>query len=353
MSKKRCMFGITAVACLACTFFSMTGCAGAKEDSGAYESGMQALENGNYETATADFQKAVDEDGRKAEGYRGLGLVYLYSESYEYAVNMFDLSLSAMEHENNEFKQDVMLYKAEALIGDSRMDEAVEIYNELEEGSDPEMAYALEGRIYLNNGDQDSAAQCFELAANGDDKIEICLFIYEAYKDINLEGDGAEYLEKAVSTDTSAGEDEAFKGLAYYYLDDYENACSYLNKSIESGYANGTQMLANIYLDNGDVSGAKALFMDMLNDGGNDAAAYNGLAMCSMAEEDYESALVYIDQGLKCNDSRTEKSLLFNEVVVYEKMLDFDTAQTKVEEYLQKYPDDKEMKNESLFLLHS
>ena len=353
MSKKGCMFRITAFACLACVFLNTSGCADKNNDSGAYDSGMEALENGNYDTALSEFQKAVDEDGRAAEGYRGMGLVYLNSESYEYAVNMFDLSISSMKHDNDEFERDVLLYKAEALADDSKTDEALEIYKELENGPAPEAAYALEGRIYLNNGQRDKAADCFDLALGDGDDIKIALFIYEAYKDANLEGDGAAYLEKAISSNVSEGEDEAFMGLAYYYLNDYENAITYLNKAIKSGYSNGTQILGNIYLDKGDISGARALFMDMISAGGNDAMAYNGLAMCSMAEEDYESALVYIDLGLKCNDKRAERSLLFNEVAAYEKMLDFNTAKTKSQEYLVKYPNDMEMKNESMFLLHS
>ena len=347
------MFRTVLSVLLACVFLNTAGCASEDNDSGAYDSGMEALGNGDYDTALSEFQKAVDKDGRAAEAYRGMGLVYLSSESYEYAVNMFDLSLSEMKYENEEFEQDVLLYKAEALAYNSRTEEALEIYKELETGVNSKIAYALEGKIHLNEGQRDEAADCFERAAYSGDDIKVALFIYEAYKDANLEGDGAAYLEKAISSNVSSGEDEALMGLAYYYLDDYENASVYLNKSIKSGYSKGTQILGNIYLDKGDIAGARALFMDMISAGGNDAMAYNGLAMCAMAEADYESALVYIDLGLKCSDERAQRSLLFNEIAIYEKMLDFDTAATKTQEYLEIYPNDNEIKNESLFLLHS
>ena len=44
------------------------------------------------------------------------------------------------------------------------------------------------------------------------------------------------------------------------------------------------------------------------------------------------------------------QSLLFNEVVAYEKKLDFATALQKVQEYLEIYPDDKEASKEMAFL---
>ena len=44
------------------------------------------------------------------------------------------------------------------------------------------------------------------------------------------------------------------------------------------------------------------------------------------------------------------KSLLFNEMTIYEKKLDFVTAKQKAEEYLELYPDDKTMKKELAFL---
>ena len=44
------------------------------------------------------------------------------------------------------------------------------------------------------------------------------------------------------------------------------------------------------------------------------------------------------------------QSLLFNEMVVYEKKLDFATALQKAEEYMNMYPEDKTAKKELAFL---
>ena len=44
------------------------------------------------------------------------------------------------------------------------------------------------------------------------------------------------------------------------------------------------------------------------------------------------------------------QSLLFNEIVVYEKKLDFATAQQKAQEYVDMFPDDKTAQKELAFL---
>ena len=44
------------------------------------------------------------------------------------------------------------------------------------------------------------------------------------------------------------------------------------------------------------------------------------------------------------------QELLFNEIVAYEKQLDFNTAFSKAQEYMKMYPDDQEAKKELEFL---
>ena len=348
--KKR-VYGLIFTVCLACAFL-LSGCRNA-EDSGAYGAAVAAYESGDYEAAFSQFEDAAKNDGRTAEAYRGMGLIYLARGDYGFAVNMFDLSISEMKHENNEFKEDVLLYKADALVKDGQTGEALKIYDSLKDGGCSAEAYALEGCIYLRQGDIGSAEEDFEKAMEGGQDIALCLTIYEAYRDINLEGDGAEYLDKAVASKPESAEDYALQGRAYDYLNDYDNACASLNRAINMGYDSAAEILADIYFKNGDISSAKSLFMDMVSSNKNTAMGYNGLALCSIEEGKFENALEYVDLGLKCEDPDAEKTLLFNEIVIYEKMLDFETAKEKAADYLEKYPSDKEMEEEMRFLSHS
>ena len=72
--------------------------------------------------------------------------------------------------------------------------------------------------------------------------------------------------------------------------------------------------------------------------------------MCDIFEKNYDNALNNIKKGLECEDAAETQSLLFNEIVVYEYMLDFETAKSKMAEYLEKYPDDMTAVRENEFL---
>lgn len=80
--KRKLMF--TAAVCISAAGI-LGGCANPQKE------GTAALEEGNYEEALAQFQKAAEsEDSKKsAEGYRGLGMAYYESGEYGKALEAF------------------------------------------------------------------------------------------------------------------------------------------------------------------------------------------------------------------------------------------------------------------------
>ena len=62
----------TAAVLLCVLCLSLGACT--REDSGAYDRGMAALQQGDYDTAMEEFQHAASGDGREAEAYRGEGI---------------------------------------------------------------------------------------------------------------------------------------------------------------------------------------------------------------------------------------------------------------------------------------
>lgn len=330
----------------------MAGCQSTKEDSGAYDKAMTALADGDYETALAEFKNAADNDKREAESYRGEGIVYYEKGDYESAIMLFDLSLKKMKYKNSDFETDVKLYEADSYIKKSDYETAHSIYLELEEGDNAYIAYARDGALYLQEQNRDKAAECFEKSVESKKSIEMCLYIYESYKNVNLEADGSKYLDEATDITPSTGEEYMKLGRVFEYLEDYDSAAESLNKAIESGCTDAIDELGRLYLDNNNVSDAKALYNENLNEGQMTAVSYNGLAMCAIKEQDYDSALAYIEQGLSCGDQTDNQNLLFNQIIVYEYKLDFDTARQKIKEYLQLYPDDEKASDEYKFLAH-
>ena len=85
----------------------------------------------------------------------------------------------------------------------------------------------------------------------------------------------------------------------------------------------------------------KQCFSSMYHRQKTSAKGYNGLALCDIEDGDYDSALSDIESGIHVAGAEDMQSLLFNEIVVYEKKLDFQTALQKAQEYLELYPEDK------------
>ncbi len=327
---------------------TLGGCRG--EDSGAYDRGMQALASADYETAMGEFQKAANEDGRKAEAYRGEGIIYLRRQDYAHAVTLFSLSLQEMKFENQEFREDVLFYQAEAYQGIGQTQEAFSIYEELEEGVNGGQACFMRGRMYLLEGDKDQAEADFQRAVEKDGSYENYVRIYEAYSALNLEADGAVYLEEALKLSPSDAADYYQEGRVHYYLEEYDQAKASLNQAVDGGNQEAVMLLGHICLETGDTSGARALYRNYLEKNTRPAAAYNGLALCDIAEGNYDSALSNVKKGLECNDEEENENLLYNEIVIYEYKLDFDTAKGKMQEFLERYPGNEDAVRENKFL---
>ena len=126
-----------------------------------------------------------------------------------------------------------------------------------------------------------------------------------------------------------------------------------LNIGAEStkGSTEATLILGMVYMAQGDTSNARSFYQQYIDaDGDDPAKGYNGLALCDISDGDYDSALQNISQGLGDATSDEMRDLLFNEIVVYEKKLDFSTALSKAQEYVQTFKDDDAAAKELTFL---
>ena len=179
----------------------------------------------------------------------------------------------------------------------------------------------------------------------------MALQIYEAYLEQDMEADGTVYLEQVLATEARSAQEHYERGRIYYYMGDYENAASELSKAIDRNNSEALIAMGEVYLAKDDVESAREMFQQYIEKEEEHAAAgYNGFVLCDLAEENYESALENVQRGLDVAASDEMQDLLFNEVVAYERSLDFETAQTKAEEYLQLFPDEENMRAEKEFL---
>lgn len=211
--------------------------------------------------------------------------------------------------------------------------------------------YYLTGCVALAMDSYDEASSNFTEAYGEDATYDRAIQIYEAYLEKDMEADGTRYLEAALKTEPKNAEDYCNRGKVYYYMEDYSNAQKELTEAVNQKSTEGMLLLGMVYRAQGDTSNARSMYQQYVSaDGSDPAKGYNGLSLCDMDEGSYDSALENISKGLEDASTEEMQDLLFNEIVVYEKKLDFSTALSKMQEYIKMFPDDENAAKELTFL---
>ena len=330
---------------------ALTGCSG-KADK-YYNEGVKNLEEGTYEKAVECFQQGLQTDQRLAENYRGLGIAYYEMGDYESAITMLKQSLEEMEDVNDAFTIDVYYYMAESYRARGELVRAAEAYTNLLEYTHTAEAYEKRGMVYMEKGDTERGLKDFAKAVALDDSYEVSWLIYSVCQKYDMEKEGEAFLEQALNAgeeDRTEVTDYYYRGLFNYTLGYYDKSRDELMQAVSKNYDDARLLLGKVYLAMNDVVSARSLYQEYLSRNEGAVEAYNGLALCAIAEKDYAAALQHIQQGLSAAADEDKQSLLFNRIVVYEYMLDFAQARAYMQEYLQQYPGDEEAVRESQFL---
>ena len=331
---------------------SLAGC-GTEKQPTTYELGMEALEKGSYTEAVSYFQDMLNnETGTEAEAYRGLGIAAVRQKDYDTAISWFQKCLDAIPENRNymDFTEDVLFYQANAYTQNGDTDKAMNLYNQLLTGKHAGRAYLLRGILYADDGKFGQAGQDFRKAVDRDDSYEVYLQIYTCYARNNREADGAAYLKEAQEKIPQTPEESYEMGRINFELKDSDAAINDLKTAVEGKVDGAVMLLGKIYLLNKDTDSARELFRSGLSTEGQGSVCYNGLALCDIADGDYDSALSNISSGLSSGDGKVQEELLFNEIIVYEKKLDFPTALEKAKAFAESYPQNTDAARELKFL---
>lgn len=327
----------------------LTGCGG--ENQKTYEQANADLEEANYDYALNEYQACISAGYKLAQSYRGSGIVKLRTGDYQGAID--DLTNAPNDEKTGKSdRKDLLEYRAAAELKAELYDQAMADCQTLaEDYSLNANDYYLTGCVALAMDSYDEASSNFSEAYGSDSTYEMAIQIYEAYLGQDMEADGTRYLEAALKTEAKTADDYCERGKVYYYMDDYENARTELTTAADKGSTEATLILGMVYMAQGDTSNARSFYQQYIDaDGDDPAKGYNGLALCDISDGDYDSALQNISQGLGDATSDEMRDLLFNEIVVYEKKLDFSTALSKAQEYVQTFKDDDAAAKELTFL---
>lgn len=327
----------------------LTGCGG--ENQKTYEQANADLEEANYDYALNEYQACISAGYKLAQSYRGSGIVKLRTGDYQGAIDDLTNALND-EKTGKSDRKDILEYRAAAELKAELYDQAMADCQTLaEDYSLNANDYYLTGCVALAMDSYDEASSNFSEAYGSDSTYEMAIQIYEAYLGQDMEADGTRYLEAALKTEAKTADDYCERGKVYYYMDDYENARTELTTAADKGSTEATLILGMVYMAQGDTSNARSFYQQYIDaDGDDPAKGYNGLALCDISDGDYDSALQNISQGLGDATSDEMRDLLFNEIVVYEKKMDFSTALSKAQEYVQTFKDDDAAAKELTFL---
>lgn len=326
----------------------LTGCSA--ENTKNYKQAAQDLEDGNYETALEEYETAISAGVKLAQSYRGAGVAQLKLGNYEDAITDFCNALDC-DKVGKKLEKDILSYRAAAYLKTKSYEEALADCQTLAESYDMDAdLYFLTGETALAMDSYEEAASNFEQAYSEDATYDRAIQIYGAYLDKDMEADGTRYLEAALTGTAKNAQDHCDRGRVYYYMDDYDNAADELKQAIDGDNVEALALLGMVYMDQGNSADARTMFQQYVSQADNGAKGFNGLALCDIEDGDYDSALSNISSGIHVAVDEDLQSLLFNEIAVYEKKLDFQTALQKAGEYLELYPEDKTVKKEQAFL---
>lgn len=327
----------------------LTGCG--SEEKKVYEQACKDLEQGSYQYALEGYAASVENGIELPYSYRGAGIANLRMGNYEEATDNFTSALNC-EKVSKSLRKDILSYRVTTLMKSGDYEKAMADCQTLNEEFDMDSdAYYLTGKVALAMDSYEEAAANFEQAYGEESTYDMAIRVYEAYLEKDMEADGTRYLEAALTSEPKDAEDYCDRGRVYYYMEDYDNAKKQLIEASNQENTEALLLLGMVYMAQGDVSNARAMYQEYISrEDGRPGKGYNGLALCDIEEGNYDSALENIAQGISGADTDEMQSLLFNEIVVYEKKLDFTTALTKAREYLEMFPDDTAVKKEYRFL---
>lgn len=316
------------------------------------------IQTNNYEEAIKQFDKVIiDKDNKivrenNKEAYRGIGIAYYEASDYDNAIKAFDSALIIKESKSLDL--DILYYKGKCETELGRYKEAVNTYTTLLNKDNKDVAN------YLARAFSYSRLEQYEKASEDYNKaIKLAPKNYDIYfqkYSMFLEADDKEaaedVLKKALEIKVKGDKDYFNIGRIYYYQGDYDKAMTELKSALEKGNSSANFYLGEILTNQRDYKKAIPYYEDYINNHKNikSGTVYNQLGVCYLKVGEYKKALEMIQTGIDKKDFNNMKSLKFNEIIAYERLINFDKALDKTKSYLEAYPEDELAKKELEFI---
>ena len=331
----------------------LTGC-GSLNGRHNIDSGFSYIESHEYQSALDSFNTAEEGGEDKCLIYRGRGIAHLKRGEYDEAIENLLASLASDEGIVDDMDFDTNYYLAEAYLNTKEYNKAKEVYDAiLALRSNDSNAYYLRGTAELASGNHDAGYSDFTkaIALNSRD-YSMIIMIYKALDEYGYSDEATAILQTAIDNGREFMSNFE-KGQISFYLGNNADAQSYLeaaNNERNQEKEPVVILLGQTGEKQGDYNYAISVYRNYLSEEPDSALVYNQLGICQIKQGDYESAVSSFEAGLALDDKNINQALMLNEITAYEYNGDFGVAQTLMQSYLEKYPDDQEAIRENIFL---
>ncbi|MBQ3061798.1 MAG: tetratricopeptide repeat protein [Lachnospiraceae bacterium] len=320
--------------------------------------GMALIKTGNMEEAVLEFDKAIlDTDNQivrrnNKKAYRGKGIAYFEMADYEESVECFNKALEI--NELNDINKDINYYKSNAQEALKDYEGAVETCDKLLENDKSDASvFFRRAKCLAGLGKFDEAVKDYDKAIELDNtNYDYYFGKYDSLIEDGKEEEANEVIKKALTIKGSK-KDNAFSLAKLYYLTgDFESAKPLFETAYEDDNMQAAYYLGVMYRKDKKNKEAAKYLKEYIDSETvlRSALPYSELILCDIYLKNFDEAKEMIEKAYKLKDADNMQVIEYNEVVLYEKMLDFDTAYEKCKTYMEKYPDDKAMAKELKFL---
>lgn len=135
-------------------------------------------------------------------------------------------------------------------------------------------------------------------------------------------------------------------GLQLYDWQEYRNALPILLDAYENGYKDLVLYVGSCYGQTGDLANMQVYYDVFLQNNDMNSFMYAQYAALALDEDRLGEALLYIETGRQLKDQSNIKEILYDEIIYYEKIKDYNTAYEKAKAFVETYPGDMGGRNE-------
>ncbi|MFV0466783.1 MAG: tetratricopeptide repeat protein [Lachnospiraceae bacterium] len=292
------------------------------------------------------------EDRQKEAEYRESGIAAMETGNYSEAISDFNLALDQVRGMIGADELDICYYKAAAQFASGDIYGAIDTYDILVEYDEKNAQnYFLRGGAYLAVGEMQKATDDYDQAVALTDDLAMYLAIADNLSDYSYSAQADTYLTMGLEeSPRDKASNYRLQGEMYTLLGDTDSALTSYMTALEKGDVDVNLNLAQYYVDQGDPDQAKTYIDTYVAAYPESSVALNAQGMEKMNAADYQGAITDFNQALALDMVTNEQELRRNLIAAYEKAGDFVTAKAMMETYINDYPDDADAQREWMFL---